>query len=113
MSYQRYQPRRSAGRSKYVWIGAGLLAVVGVAAGIIWTTTGNKGVITPAAAPSKVVHGPAQLDFISPYIYFSYSSTYQAVRQTPAGTSLQMAMLNADTSYQKHLAVSFRLMPEA
>ena len=58
------------------------------------------------AAPSKVVHGPASLDFISPYIYFSYSSTYQAVRQPPAGTSLQMAMLSADTSYQKHLAVA-------
>ena len=105
MSYQRYQPSRSAS-PKYIIGGIVLLIVIAGLAAFLWSRSGNRGTIEKLPAAKNVVHGPALLSYPSPYIAFQYKSTYQLVKQTPSGTSLEMSLLSADTSYEKHLTVA-------
>jgi hypothetical protein len=99
--------RQRRSRVRFVWAGVGLAVVIGlVVAGVLWASAGSQGQIVNAPPDKKVIHGPAYQNYDGPYMTFSYLSTYQNHKLDAKDPDLDLAMLTADTNYDKRLAVS-------
>ncbi len=88
-------------------IGITLVAVVIlIIALMIWSSGSNKAAIDNQDSQVTVKHGPTSKQYSGAYMSFTYPSVYFVSRQAAHDDDLELAMLTADTTYQKQLAVA-------
>lgn len=80
-----------------------LLVVVG--SGIMWASSSNQGKIV-AFSPKNPVYIPANKDFTSAYMTFTYDGNYKPHQLPATDNDLENTILSADKNYDKRLAVS-------
>lgn len=86
-------------------IAAGVVAVLAVAA-IVWSTSGNQATISQVPTTTTTKRGPTSKEYTGAYMHFTYPSVYFANKLAAKDNDLELAMLSADTTYPKQLAVA-------
>lgn len=100
-----YTSNHKSNKKKYVLLAIGIFVALAIASGTNWLKSVNRGVITEAPN-SEVKHGPSFQTYESQYMKFQYNSTYRVQKiKNASDQELEVAVLTADTSFQKHLAV--------
>lgn len=92
---------------RFVWFGVGLVILFGL---LFYANSANKGRIVTADARPRTVT-PANKTYTGKYMSFVYPGTYRTEARPAQGVDLEVAMLSADTNYDKRLAVSVSDLP--
>lgn len=87
-------------------IGALLVAVVIIGAGITWASSGNSGQIMKETMQAPAKRLPAFADYNGKYISFTHLGSYSEHQIEAKDLDLEVAMLTASTTYDKRLAVA-------
>lgn len=87
-------------------IGSVLIMVIIVGAGITWSMSGNSGQIMEETTQAPAKRLPAFADYNGKYISFTHLGTYGEHQINAQDLDMELAMLTANTTYDKRLAVS-------